>query len=459
MEENGFLNQFYSQTQHNQPSTAADYGLTHISSDQQSDQNFNWLITEPPPTVHAATPLPAQPATPHTPPRAHPASSQNPMSGDYKFHHQDADVPLSMNADDLLGASILTPSVHQQPLHSPMSLQQGPFQTQQYRRPTSSLRGAPIDGSRQHRADTYTKPSPESSADLPSMQQTSALMALIPRLDTTPSTLRNVQYTGPHTAPILPTLNDDAQSNPRLYHFGSDSNFDSNGFRPNSDLERHDFRAEQLTSELRPAEAHQPNARRHARSDPGVNSCNWRRGVGHGLAGRRRRAPARQAHTARRGRNHGRHGPLARTQHGAGLGANGPARAAQRFAVNVRRHRSNARVAPQRPARDRATSPGPSARTSTTSRSGRITSPRRERRNQIRIGFEELHRLVPDLQEGGLSKSNVLMESASFLRGWRQATPELGEAGTSGDADRLGEHAKWRHCYISLGQNHRYDGL
>jgi len=38
-----------------------------------------------------------------------------------------------------------------------------------------------------------------------------------------------------------------------------------------------------------------------------------------------------------------------------------------------------------------------------------------KRRNQIRIGFEELHRLVPDLQEGGLSKSNVLMESAAFL--------------------------------------------
>jgi hypothetical protein len=38
-----------------------------------------------------------------------------------------------------------------------------------------------------------------------------------------------------------------------------------------------------------------------------------------------------------------------------------------------------------------------------------------KRRNLIKSGFEELHDLVPELRNGGLSKSNVLMEAANFL--------------------------------------------
>ena len=47
-------------------------------------------------------------------------------------------------------------------------------------------------------------------------------------------------------------------------------------------------------------------------------------------------------------------------------------------------------------------------------RSNHILS-EQKRRNLIKHGFEELHDLVPELRNGGLSKSNVLMEAASFL--------------------------------------------
>ncbi|KAF2839560.1 hypothetical protein M501DRAFT_923910, partial [Patellaria atrata CBS 101060] len=38
-----------------------------------------------------------------------------------------------------------------------------------------------------------------------------------------------------------------------------------------------------------------------------------------------------------------------------------------------------------------------------------------KRRNLIKNGFEELHQLVPELRQGGFSKSNILLESANFL--------------------------------------------
>ncbi len=40
-----------------------------------------------------------------------------------------------------------------------------------------------------------------------------------------------------------------------------------------------------------------------------------------------------------------------------------------------------------------------------------------KRRNLIKQGFEDLHILVPELRSGGFSKSNVLMEAATFLEG------------------------------------------
>lgn len=64
-------------------------------------------------------------------------------------------------------------------------------------------------------------------------------------------------------------------------------------------------------------------------------------------------------------------------------------------------------------------------------RSNHILS-EQKRRNLIKHGFEELHDLVPELRNGGLSKSNVLMEAASFLeeliKGNRAAFASIPEA-------------------------------
>jgi hypothetical protein len=38
-----------------------------------------------------------------------------------------------------------------------------------------------------------------------------------------------------------------------------------------------------------------------------------------------------------------------------------------------------------------------------------------KRRNLIKRGFDDLHDLVPEIRNGGLSKSSVLMEAANFL--------------------------------------------
>jgi hypothetical protein len=338
------------------------------------------------------------------------------MSGDYKFHHPEPDVSLSMSADDLLGAAILTPSVHQQPLQSPMPLQSGPYQNPQYQQARSYQTQVmqPMASASIEPIHTQEAISGITSADvLPAMQQTSAIMALIPRIDTTSGTLGNVPYTGPHTAPILGSLSEDPQANPRLYHFGSDSNFDSSGFRPTSDFERHDFRAEQLTSELRrlkpinrtpdatrdPTPESTPNNRKRRASGMDADDESHERPKRARLGDpnattvdpeelartRARRASAPTAPRARRGGSLSNIGVIGGAPGGSATMSAAATARAKRENLNDEQKRQNHIASEQK------------------------------RRNQIRIGFEELHRLVPDLQEGGLSKSNVLMESAAFL--------------------------------------------
>jgi hypothetical protein len=254
------------------------------------------------------------------------------------------------------------------------------------------------------------------------MQQTSTLMTLIPRIDTTPATLSSVQFTGPHTAPILSRLGDQGTSNPRLYHFGSDSNFDSNGFRPSSDVERHDFRAEQLTSELRRLKPinRTPDMTRDPTPEPTLSS-------------KKRRASGLEPleiddsqSRAKRSRMEDSGDSLADTDRPSEAG-------------RMRRRRASAPSVPARGRRRASISGSADAGSVAGSNSAR---PKREnlneeqkrqnhiaseqkRRNQIRVGFEELHRLVPELHEGGLSKSNVLMESAAFLEALVNANTEL----------------------------------
>lgn len=49
-----------------------------------------------------------------------------------------------------------------------------------------------------------------------------------------------------------------------------------------------------------------------------------------------------------------------------------------------------------------------------------------KRRNLIKRGFDDLHDLVPEIRNGGLSKSSVLMEAANFLEKLIKGNGELG---------------------------------
>lgn len=57
-------------------------------------------------------------------------------------------------------------------------------------------------------------------------------------------------------------------------------------------------------------------------------------------------------------------------------------------------------------------------------RSNHIMS-EQKRRDLIKRGFEDLHILVPELRQGGLSKSSVLMEAATFLERLVKVNGEL----------------------------------
>lgn len=57
-------------------------------------------------------------------------------------------------------------------------------------------------------------------------------------------------------------------------------------------------------------------------------------------------------------------------------------------------------------------------------RSNHIQS-EQKRRNLIKQGFDDLNRMVPELRSGSLSKSNMLVESARFMRLLREGNTEL----------------------------------
>lgn len=57
-----------------------------------------------------------------------------------------------------------------------------------------------------------------------------------------------------------------------------------------------------------------------------------------------------------------------------------------------------------------------------------------KRRNLIKRGFDDLHDLVPEIRNGGLSKSSVLMEAANFLDRLVKENGELGALVVGGGA-------------------------
>jgi hypothetical protein len=233
-------------------------------------------------------------------------------------------------------------------------------------------------------------------------QQTSILTALLPHIDTTPATFSHVQLRGPHRAPILSRVGGQESDNPCLYHFGSDSNFDSNGFRPSSDLKRHAARVE-LTKfrHLRPI-----------KWTPDVTTME------NSFGSRERRVSGQEPFDNGDAQSGARHAQVKET---AGFLV-GPDR------LNAQaRNRDGYAWVPNVPARGRG-------RCQSDSSTGEPFSERRrrirnavekKRRNKMRVGFEGLYSLVPGLDDGGLSKSDALIKSAQFLESLVHTNAEL----------------------------------
>jgi hypothetical protein len=228
-----------------------------------------------------------------------------------------------------------------------------------------------------------------------SFQQTSILTALLPHIDTTPATLTNVQLQGPHGAQILSRVSGQDNASPCLYHFGSDSNFDSNGFRPSSDLKRHAARV-QLRSKFR-----------HLRPIEWTSDDTT---MENSFGSRKRRVSGQEPLDNGDAHSGARNAKIVETA-GSLVGPD---------LLNAQaRNRGGCAWVPNAPARGRGRGCQSGSSTGepfSEKRRRRIrNAAEKKRRNKMCIGFEGLYSLVPGLDDGGLSKSDALMKSAQFL--------------------------------------------
>jgi hypothetical protein len=442
--EDSFLSQFYSNTtqqqqvdfggqgqaqRQQQMAAALARGGTPTGEPHTPEQGFSWLMSEPPPVVHDINTASMPVGTGNGSIHHHGAHGHvtTPLSAhsllDYGFPNQNQNGGMGLSTDEMLGAAILSQPVHNQIQHgghfmSPplpqQSQQQRVFHSPQQHVSMSSTASpasviAPIH-TQAALDDIAANTSPMSAL------QSSALMNLIPRLDTSAETLShnqgNIHFAVPQTAPVLSrhvhngrhALSATTRNpNPRLYDFGTDSSFDASGFKPSSEHERHGFREDRLTSELklmkpinRTPDPSVPPSPAFMNVAPGMPS------VGINMSGMKRGRddddddddePAKRMRggsPSRKGRQRRSSAP------GAPL-----TKRHKRGSSNEDKMAKDAAGGRRDPLNDEQ------------KRQNHIAS-EQKRRNQIREGFEELNKMVPDLREGGFSKSAVLVEVAGF---------------------------------------------
>jgi hypothetical protein len=224
-----------------------------------------------------------------------------------------------------------------------------------------------------------------------------------PTLDTTSDAVQNVMSDGPHTAP--PT---DSKHDPRLFRFGTDEHFSAFGFTPKFEAENHEARAEYLTVELkrlRPINRSPTGTRTDGADSKG--SLKRRRAsafatigshplVGDDDGGEEDQEGLLHLKRIRTGAGSG-----------TGIGLSGPTRPV----ASTGRRASSGEVRLGRPGPRTGRDP----LTEQQKRQNHILS-EQKRRNQIKEGYAEMERLVPGLNDGNLSKSNMLNEAADYLR-------------------------------------------
>jgi hypothetical protein len=340
----------------------------------------------------------------------------------------------SVHGQSVHGQSVHNQSVHSQPLHAQqvhgqqlhnqsaisfhsqhLPSQQGTSFHSPIARPQDPITTSSVDTI--HSTTSLTGLSSPLAAGTPlrlpqvPVNHINTLMGSMPRLNTSAAPLPSIPYQVPQTAPPAVTQGGGQNPNPRLYHFGSDNNFGQTGFVALFDSERHEVREEQLTSELRRLKPinRSPNATRQTSPEASGGS-------------RKRRVSENDDDMD----DYGYHDNK-RFRADDDTSPTSPNGSRQLGQFRGRGRRASAPVPPQgRPGRRRSSLSGLGSSSSAAARAKRENlndeqkrqnhiASEQKRRNQIKQGFDELHRLVPELREGGLSKSNVLVETASFM--------------------------------------------
>jgi len=413
MSESDFLTSFWqTQTQNH-----VDPGFTALSQleNQNTSNDYGWVLHEPPPTVRdiAAVSIPQTPVQQ----QAHGISPHIGMS----------EISQSLTNDGTMEAATLLSQQHQN--HHSMRQRQNnsvmspPYQIQRsqtqpiqshrvYQSPViqhvpgsaADLPASTSSGIIQaiHTQDALTDINSSAAAEMESLQASAHahMLSALPQLQQLPhintANMSAIGYSAPHSAPVSERF--DQPTNPRLYHFGSDNNFNPNGFQPSSDFERHEYRAELLSSELRrlkpinrtpvgtrdPSPEAAPNKRKRPVSDGSVIIKDEHTGSAH----KRKRSDVSEESEDQDGESSSK------------AGRNG-----SRTNRDKRQRRSSA-PGSARPKRENLSDQQ--------KRQNHIAS-EQKRRAQIKNGFDELNRLVPELRESGLSKSGMLIESCNFL--------------------------------------------
>jgi len=386
--ENTFLGDFFfSQSQQTATSdfefaTALAQSYHHAQDQAQrfSEPDFNWLITEPPPTlVEAAPALPKSP----TPP------AHNFQALPMDFSAFSNNVPVTQSAS----TEVLNSGATTQPLHiSPPTL---------VRAHTTSA----VEGLHGGAIPAVVSPPYASAHSIPAPSPDLVFGFPKPLTELDPlntSVAHDFGFSGPHTAPPLASRGEEYNS--RLYRFGSDSHFAGNGFQPQNSSENAKAIEKSLLGNLYIIQ-------------PITHSAENTRGpTPENLQSRKRSAPLGDddeeseeddLNKRRRVESDDDRSALRRTSQ-----ANFKARRLL-YAEHKRRRSSATAVKPPR-----------ENLSEEQKRSNHIMS-EQKRRDLIKRGFEDLHRLVPELRAGGLSKSSVLMEAAAFLEKLVDVNAEL----------------------------------
>jgi hypothetical protein len=381
---------------------------------------FGWLMNEPPPNFMGASatpkPAPAQIQYQHIPQDVNfdfssAFSDGSDMLGNNGHHNMLAQA--SMMQHNGMGHTQMQPP----PPHTP-SLVSGPSTEASdliHTTQALSLPGLPVSAS-------SLMINPPTTLNAHEVRDILSANSLHPLANLAPlDTVQGLHLDGPHTAPAR--LDEDAAG--RLYRFGSDSHFGLDGFKPTSNHERHEFIAQRLTEELHmlqpinrsnvPTRASSPNHHLH---QTGLEMGHSRKRHSTHMMDMMKREPFGEEdeddHINR---------PKKRRKGSTDDDLNGPSSAKQRkFSVpnpRIRRVSSTAGEGSPTSKRRRSSISAASkaARENLSEeqkRSNHIQS-EQKRRNLIKVGFDELRRIVPELRAGGLSKSMELTEVSNYL--------------------------------------------